>query len=332
MKKILVISMFVLVLSIGLVSASTNYNDEFDSEATFNPLWEFNLNESAGYSWNSYGGNTYFNLTHIGTPYHAYSPDDKSPKIRMKLLEPYPNFNVTIKIDASKMTNTRDHWGGIGIWKETEDGQFNAHFFCDVVWSNTYFNDFYYVENGATIDYGVNLEAPSDLNNVILKVIKETLPDDSIKVDCYRGTESSLDFVGSITLPNDFETTYIGLTVQSGNQNVKRDLLVDWFRFEGYLPDSDGDGIPDYKDNCPSTPPGQEVGPNGCSSAQFCSQIVLSADKKDPNRKLCVGADWKDNEATNKKGKKFTPDDCYIEKNIKKDPLDDVCLATSTAD
>jgi len=95
--------------------------------------------------------------------------------------------------------------------------------------------------------------------------------------------------------------------------------------------DDDNDGIPDTIDLCPNTPLGVEVDTNGCSAAQFCDKFNPLTSQKNPNRKLCVSADWKGNEAVGGKGKKMQPNDCYIDKYVKNDPYDDMCLATSTA-
>lgn len=61
----------------------------------------------------------------------------------------------------------------------------------------------------------------------------------------------------------------------------------------------------------------------------FCNQFNPLDGRRDSNRKACKQADWKDNEGG--KGRKPAKD-CYIKKNIKKDPYDDVCMATDVAD
>jgi len=81
-------------------------------------------------------------------------------------------------------------------------------------------------------------------------------------------------------------------------------------------------------------------------SISFCDQFNPLGDKKDPTRDACEQADWLSNEGEetatalgkptkppgqDKKGKDQEPNDCYIEKNIKKDSNDDICLPTPTA-
>jgi hypothetical protein len=48
-------------------------------------------------------------------------------------------------------------------------------------------------------------------------------------------------------------------------------LRGEWFRVQVYrVPDSDGDGLPDYLDHCTDTPLGALVDENGCSMEQLC--------------------------------------------------------------
>ena len=44
-------------------------------------------------------------------------------------------------------------------------------------------------------------------------------------------------------------------------------------------PDSDGDGVPDADDRCPNTPPGTDVGPDGCERDSDGDGVVDSADQ-----------------------------------------------------
>ena len=97
--------------------------------------------------------------------------------------------------------------------------------------------------------------------------------------------------------------------------------------------DGDGDGVPDCLDNCQDTPSNTEVDQDGCSAAQFCDKFNTFngylGERKDPNRRLCVAADWKGNE---QEGKKVRPNDCYVELDNKRKLDDDRCMATATAD
>ena len=57
--------------------------------------------------------------------------------------------------------------------------------------------------------------------------------------------------------------------------------------------DTDGDGIPDDHDACPGTPSGVEVDRAGCSHAQFCGAIDVTAKN---GKKICKKSDWKNDE------------------------------------
>jgi len=62
---------------------------------------------------------------------------------------------------------------------------------------------------------------------------------------------------------------------------------------ETALVDSDGDGIPDDHDACPGTPSGAEVDQAGCSHAQFCAKVDVTAKK---GKTICKKSDWKNDE------------------------------------
>ncbi|HXJ37264.1 MAG TPA: hypothetical protein VMS22_24810 [Candidatus Eisenbacteria bacterium] len=57
--------------------------------------------------------------------------------------------------------------------------------------------------------------------------------------------------------------------------------------------DADGDGVPDARDRCATTPAGQFVDDGGCSQAQFCAAFTIA---KKSDRKLCKELDWKNDE------------------------------------
>jgi len=58
----------------------------------------------------------------------------------------------------------------------------------------------------------------------------------------------------------------------------------------GSTPDSDGDGVPDASDQCPDTPPGQQVDANGCSQAQVDQDLDGICDPGKTST-LCSGSD-----------------------------------------
>lgn len=83
--------------------------------------------------------------------------------------------------------------------------------------------------------------------------------------------------------------------------------------------DSDGDGVRDLDDDCPDTPSSTAVDRQGCSQAQFCGAIsVLDS----TGRKLCLRADWKNDEPLMKTRER----DCAIDRNLP-GPADDRCVA-----
>lgn len=83
--------------------------------------------------------------------------------------------------------------------------------------------------------------------------------------------------------------------------------------------DADGDGVRDLDDDCPGTPPAVDVDRQGCSQAQFCDAIsVLDS----TGRKLCLRADWKNDEPLMKTRER----DCAIDRNLP-GPADDRCIA-----
>ena len=57
--------------------------------------------------------------------------------------------------------------------------------------------------------------------------------------------------------------------------------------------DEDDDGEADSTDLCPNTPPGVEVGGNGCSLSQFCSSINVTTNY---GRRVCRRSDWMNDE------------------------------------
>lgn len=83
--------------------------------------------------------------------------------------------------------------------------------------------------------------------------------------------------------------------------------------------DSDGDGVRDLDDDCTGTPPAVDVDRQGCSQQQFCNAIsVLDS----TGRKLCLRADWKNDEPLMKTRER----DCAIDRNLP-GPADDRCVA-----
>lgn len=60
--------------------------------------------------------------------------------------------------------------------------------------------------------------------------------------------------------------------------NTPAGVVVD---AKGCEPDSDGDGVPDYKDNCPNTPMGAKVDKFGCEMAKPMTAINSTADNFD---------------------------------------------------
>lgn len=60
---------------------------------------------------------------------------------------------------------------------------------------------------------------------------------------------------------------------------------------------------------------------------EFCNLFNPLRGRRNANRKACLKADWMGNEP-----KRNRPKDCYIEKNIRKDPYDDECLPTEKVD
>jgi hypothetical protein len=57
--------------------------------------------------------------------------------------------------------------------------------------------------------------------------------------------------------------------------------------------DADGDGVPDARDRCVSTPAGQFVDDGGCAQAEFCAAFTIA---KKSDRKICKKLDWKNDE------------------------------------
>ncbi len=72
--------------------------------------------------------------------------------------------------------------------------------------------------------------------------------------------------------------------------------------------DADGDGVPDARDRCTSTPAGQFVDDGGCSQAEFCAAFAIA---KKSDRKTCKKLDWKNDEPA-MKGKQA---DCAFSKS-----------------
>ncbi len=154
-------------------------------------------------------------------------------------------------------------------------------------------------------------------------------------------TTSACDVMGKTTAQMQDQITYVGWDFDK--IWCMMPLGYPYLKWEKQ--DEDGDCIGDGDDICPETPLDTEVDINGCSVTQFCNQFnPLGDDKKDPNRKACIQADWKDNEEEtlvilgkpeNPPGKgkgRKEPEDCYIEKNNKKDLDDDLCMVTDIAD
>lgn len=80
--------------------------------------------------------------------------------------------------------------------------------------------------------------------------------------------------------------------------------------------DADGDGVPDARDRCTSTPAGQFVDDGGCSQAEFCAAFTIG---KKADRKTCKQLDWKNDEPA-MKGKQA---DCTFSKSA------NACAATA---
>ncbi len=165
-----------------------------------------------------------------------------------------------------------------------------------------------------------------------------------IKLDSYGNMELNWTYGNlSADRAGEIEPTFDNGYIIGGTKHSIESKNDIWL-VKIYL-DTDRDGILDPKDICQGTPPSIEVDLNGCSASQFCNQFNPLEDKKDPNRSLCEEADWKGNEDSTattlgkpanpghgRGKKKQGPNDCYIEKNVKSDWLDDVCMATDSAD
>lgn len=67
------------------------------------------------------------------------------------------------------------------------------------------------------------------------------------------------------------------------------------------MADPDGDGLPALADSCPDSIPGDAVDDDGCTQAQFCARIDLSAPG---GGNFCRHADWRGDEPVG------TPHDC----------------------
>jgi hypothetical protein len=82
-------------------------------------------------------------------------------------------------------------------------------------------------------------------------------------------TPLACELQGTVTLTDtQISEMLAGLWVIYGNNRLQSGLTI----FSGPIEpvDSDGDGAPDYLDQCPSTPSGAIVNADGCSIEQLC--------------------------------------------------------------
>jgi hypothetical protein len=108
-------------------------------------------------------------------------------------------------------------------------------------------------------------------------------------------------------------------TTQAALATCTSDLSSVEARLASETADADGDGVRDLDDDCPGTPPSVDVDRQGCSQQQFCNAIsVLDS----TGRKLCLRADWKNDEPLMKTRER----DCAIDRNLA-GAADDRCVA-----
>ena len=87
---------------------------------------------------------------------------------------------------------------------------------------------------------------------------------------------------------------FINSYLEEESIKICRDLCINGKCF----PDKDRDRIPDARDLCQDTKPGEDVDNDGCSNSQFCQKQGLCGNS-------CNLADWKGNEKNSK-----NPHDC----------------------
>lgn len=87
--------------------------------------------------------------------------------------------------------------------------------------------------------------------------------------------------------------------------------------------DTDGDGVRDAADDCPSTPISAEVDKGGCSLAQFCARVDATTST---GRKACKRSDWRNDEPLMNL---LTEADCSVEGGLTADSADDRCASVT---
>jgi hypothetical protein len=75
----------------------------------------------------------------------------------------------------------------------------------------------------------------------------------------------------------------------------KSDLATASAALDSMTKDGDGDAVPDQRDSCSGTAPGQLVDEAGCTQAEFCAGFPVA---RKAQRKACSRADWKNDEPT----------------------------------
>ena len=85
--------------------------------------------------------------------------------------------------------------------------------------------------------------------------------------------------------------------------------------------DTDGDGVRDASDDCPTTPISAEVDKGGCSLAQFCGRVDATTST---GRKACNRSDWRNDEPLMN-----LPGDCSVDLGPTSDSSDDRCVSAA---